>query len=132
MMLFSISMRKMELPLESIFFVTFGTCEKIEVKRGHLVKKWDLGQTKKKIIISIFKTRICALWPMIDFCIEVAQIWDLSSKIQGFEAFAGAKPRTSRVKHLLEILFQGKWGVKFQLILETRHIKISLFLVYSL
>ena len=46
-MLFSISMRKIELPLESIFFVTFGTCEKIKVKRGHLVKKWELGQKKK-------------------------------------------------------------------------------------
>ena len=38
-MLFSISMKKMELPLERSFFVTFGSCEKIEVKRGHLVKK---------------------------------------------------------------------------------------------
>ena len=38
-MLFSISMRKTESPCEKKFFVTFGTCEKIEVKRGHLVKK---------------------------------------------------------------------------------------------
>ena len=38
-MLFSISTRKTESPRKKKFFVTFGTCEKIEVKRGHLVKK---------------------------------------------------------------------------------------------
>ena len=32
---------------------------------------------------------------MGNFRLKVAQIWDLSSKIQGFEDFAGAKPRTS-------------------------------------
>ena len=35
------------------FFVTFRTCEKIEVKRGHLVKKWEFSQKKKKSCISI-------------------------------------------------------------------------------
>ena len=59
-MQFSISMRKTESPLEKNFFVTFGTCEKIEVKRGHLVKKWEFGQTKKILIYQFFKTRICA------------------------------------------------------------------------
>ena len=54
-MLFSISMRKTESFCESIFFVTFGSCEKIEVKRGHLVKKWELGQTKK---ISLYQFEI--------------------------------------------------------------------------
>ena len=38
-MLFSISMRKTESPCGKKFFVTFGTSEKIEVKRGHFVKK---------------------------------------------------------------------------------------------
>ena len=54
-MLLSISMRRIESPRESIFFVTFGTCEKIEVKKGHLVKKWEFGQAKKKFNISNFQ-----------------------------------------------------------------------------
>ena len=59
-MLFSISMRKTKSPCESIFFVTFRTCEKIEVKRGHLVKKWEFGQKKICLLYQFFKTRICA------------------------------------------------------------------------
>ena len=59
-MLFSISRRKTKSPCEKKFFVTFGTCEKIEVKRGHLVKKWEFGQKKKILIYQFFKTRICA------------------------------------------------------------------------
>ena len=55
LMLFSVSMRTTETPHEMKYFVTFGTCKKIEVKRGHLVKKWEFGQTKKKFIISIFQ-----------------------------------------------------------------------------
>ena len=57
--LFSISMRKTELPCESIFLITFGPCEKIEVKRGHLVKKWEFDETKKNLLHQFFKTRIC-------------------------------------------------------------------------
>ena len=49
-MLFSIYMIKTESSSEKKIFVTFGTCEKIEVKRGHLVKKWEFGQTKKKFL----------------------------------------------------------------------------------
>ena len=59
-MLFLISMRKTESPCEKKFFVTFRTCEKIEVKRGHLVKKWEFGQTKEISLYNFFKTRICA------------------------------------------------------------------------
>ena len=87
LMLFSISMRKTESPHEK-FFVTFGTCEKIEVKRGHLVKKWEFGQTKKIYYINFSKLEYVPLWTMVNFHLKVPQIWDLSSKIQGFEASA--------------------------------------------
>ena len=60
LILFSISIRKTGSPSESIFFVTFGSCEKIEVKRGNLVKKWEFGEMKKILIYQFFKTRICA------------------------------------------------------------------------
>ena len=60
LMMNSISMRKTESLCEKKFFVTFGTCEKIEVKRGHLVKKWEFGQMKKILIYQFIKTRICA------------------------------------------------------------------------
>ena len=59
LMLFPISMRKTKSPREKNFFVTFRTSEKIEVKRGHFFKKWEFGQTKKKLIYQFFKTRIC-------------------------------------------------------------------------
>ena len=35
------------------------------------------------------------LWPMVNFRLKVAQIWDLSSKIQGFEVLGFAPAKTS-------------------------------------
>ena len=58
-MLILISMRKTESPCERKKFVTFGTSEKMEVKRGHFVKKWEFGQRKKNIY-QFFKIRIYA------------------------------------------------------------------------
>ena len=36
-------------PHENILKKSVGPREKIEVKGGHLVKKWDFGQTEKKV-----------------------------------------------------------------------------------
>ena len=59
-MLFSISIKKTESPHEKKIFVTFGTCEKIEVKRGQLVKEWEFDQKKNILMYQLFKTRIYA------------------------------------------------------------------------
>ena len=74
-MLFSISMRKTESPCEKKIFVTFGTCEKIEVKRGHLVKKWEFGQKKKILIYQFFKTRIYAFMAHGQFLLKSSSNW---------------------------------------------------------
>ena len=74
-MLFLISMRKMESPFESIFFVNFGTCEKIEVKRGHLVKKWEFSQMKTILLYQFFKTRICAFMTYGQFLPKSSSNW---------------------------------------------------------
>ena len=66
-MLFSISMRKTESSHEKKIFVTFGTSEKIEVKRGHFVKKWEFGQKKKKQYINFSKLEYMLLWPTVNF-----------------------------------------------------------------
>ena len=58
---------KQNYPLKEFFFVTSRTCEKIEVKRGHLVKKWEFDQTKKNFIYQFFKTRICAFMTYSQF-----------------------------------------------------------------
>ena len=72
-MLFSISMKKTKSPREENFFVTFGSCEKIEVKRGHLVKKWEFGQMKKILYINFSKLKYYVLlWPMVNFCLKLA------------------------------------------------------------
>ena len=100
-MLFSITMRKMELPHESIFFVSFGSCEKIEVKRGHLVKKWEFGQTKKILLYQFFKTRICAFMTYGQFPPKSTSnlrsvIQD--SRVRGFRAVASKHPEPLNLK----------------------------------
>ena len=49
-------------------------CEIIEVKGGHLVKKWEFGQTEKILIHNFLKLEYVLLWPMANFCLKVAQI----------------------------------------------------------
>ena len=93
-MLFSISMRKTESPCEKNFFVTFRTCEKIEVKRGHLVKKWEFGQKKIFLLYQFFKTRICAFMTYGQFPPKSSSnlrfvVWD--SRVRG----ASRPPRGS-------------------------------------
>ena len=41
---------KNRITLWKYFFISFRTCKKIEVKRGHLVKKWEYGQTEKILL----------------------------------------------------------------------------------
>ena len=78
---------KLNHPVKKIFFVTFRTCEKMEVKRGHLVKKWEFGQTKKILVYQFFKTRICAFMTYgqfppksssnLRFVIRDSRVWGL-------------------------------------------------------
>ena len=105
--LFSISMRKTELPCESIFLITFGTCEKIEVKRGHLVKKWEFGQTKKILLYQFFKTRICAFMTYGQFPPKSTSnlrsvIQD--SRVRGFRAVASKHPEPLNLKRQISNL----------------------------
>ena len=79
----------------NILFISFGTCKKIEVKRGYVVKKWEFVQRKKKYYINFSKLDYLHLWPMVDFRREVVQIRDFSSEIQGFEAFRGVRQKVS-------------------------------------
>ena len=94
-MLFSISMRKMELPLESIFCNLWDLRENRGQKRplGQKVRIWS--NEKKNHYINFSKLEYVLLWPMVNFRLKVAQIWDLSSEIQGFEALARARPSIS-------------------------------------
>ena len=50
---------------------------------------------KKNLYINFLKENHLLLWPMVDFCLKIAQNWDSSSEFQRFEAFEGAQPRLS-------------------------------------
>lgn len=65
--------------------IQWPNCEIIEVKRGHLVKRWEFGETKKNLIINFSKVKYVLSWPKVNFCLKVAQIWYLWFEIQGFE-----------------------------------------------
>ena len=70
--------KKNRITLRKYFFLTFGTCEKIEVKRGHLVKKREFGQTKKILIYQFFKTGICASQDDSVFLIDIENSIDFN------------------------------------------------------
>lgn len=42
----------------------------IEVKRGHMVKKGEFGQTKKPLYINFSKLVYVVLWSLVNFCIK--------------------------------------------------------------
>ena len=60
--------------------------KKIEAKGGRSVKKWEFGQTEKKLY-QFFKTRIYAFMNYGQFLPKRRSSWRFVIKIQGFEAF---------------------------------------------
>ena len=56
-------------------------------------KSWNLAKRKKNLFTNFSKLEYVLLWPMFNFGLKVAQIWDLSSEIQVFETFAEASSR---------------------------------------
>ena len=60
----------------------------IEVKGGRLDKKWEFQQKEKKIYYTNFlKQKYLLLCVMVNFWLEIAQIWDLWFKIKEFKTF---------------------------------------------
>ena len=66
---------------------------KLRSKEADMWKSWNSIKQKKILYINFLKLEYVLLWPMVDFCLKVAQIWDLLTEIQGFEASA-RRPRT--------------------------------------
>ena len=67
--------------------INFRTCKNIEVKRSHLVKKWEFVHTKKNLLYQFFKTRICAFMTYgqfppksrsnLRFAVQDSRVWSL-------------------------------------------------------
>ena len=74
-------------------------------------RSWILVKQEKYLCTNFLKLKYVLLWPMVNFCLKLAQIWDLSSGIQGFEVIA-QRPQTleSQMTDLkFELLLGRNW-----------------------
>ena len=88
-MLFSISMRQMELPLKVIFLKPSGLARKSRSKETTWSKSENLVKRKKKILYQFFKTRICAFMTYGQFLpksISNLRFVIRDSRVQGLSA----------------------------------------------
>ena len=95
-------------PAKAFFFCNLRDLQENEGQKRPLGQKVRIWSNEKKIhYINFSKLEYVLLWPMVNFCLKVPQIWCLSSPIQGFEA-AARWPRT---------LESGMTNIRFEVLL---------------
>ena len=70
-------------------------CENFKMIEATWSKSENLVKQKKIYFTNFSKLEYLLSWLMVNFCLRVALIWDLSSEIQGFEALAWARSKAS-------------------------------------